>query len=394
MRYLAGQTVSMLGDQVWYIALSWTAVHAGSPAIAGVLLMLSSVPRLGLMLFGGVIADRFDIRRLMIGSDILRTVITFGAAGIALLRPGIALLAVLALSFGTVDAFFMPAAGAMQPRLLQPGQYASGAAASETLSRLALSLGAPLGGILVAWGGLTLGLFVDAVTFAVSVTTLATVRPRPLDPAITADSGPQLSGYWADLRAGVRFLLRHPLLGPLTVLGLLGNLGFAGPMNIGLAELASHRGWGAAGIGLMLTGFGIGAAAGAVLMNWWHVRRGAGFAVASLSVVQGGAVLSVALAPQLWIAVFATALVGLFSGPMGVISSVLEQAATPDKLRGRVTSFTTMSTYVVVLLAMSGMGLLIGAVGITSGFAICALAEACGLLLLAAPGLRHARIET
>jgi MFS family permease len=126
LRYLLGQTVSGLGDQVWYVALSWTAVHVGSPAVAGVLLTLSSVPRLGLMLFGGVIADRFDIRRLMMGSDIARTVVVFGAAGIALLRPGIPLLAVLALTFGIVDAVFMPAAGAMQPRLLQPAQFASG----------------------------------------------------------------------------------------------------------------------------------------------------------------------------------------------------------------------------------------------------------------------------
>jgi hypothetical protein len=79
---------------------------------------------------------------------------------------------------------------------------------------------------------------------------------------------------------------------------------------------------------------------------------------------------------------------------MGVLSSVLGQTATPDELRGRVTSFMTMSTYVVVLLGMSGTGVLIGAVGITNSFAICAAVEAAGLLLLAAPALRHARIES
>jgi hypothetical protein len=62
-------------------------------------------------------------------------------------------------------------------------------------------------------------------------------------------------------------------------------------------------------------------------------------------------------------------------------------------LRGRVTSVTTMATYAVVLGGMSGMGLLIGAVGLTGGFAVCAGIEAAGVLLLAAPGLRHAAIE-
>jgi MFS family permease len=424
LRYLIGQTISGLGDQVWYVALSWTAVHVGSPAIAGVLLTLSSVPRLALMLFGGVIADRFDIRRLMMGSDIVRTVVVFGAAGIALLRPGIPLLAVLALTFGVVDAVFMPAAGAMQPRLLRPAQFASGAAAAETLGRLALSVGAPLGGVLVAFGGLPLALVVDAATFAISVLTLATVRPRPVERAVNGsdvtsltvgqDRGgsspggdeasrassaempgtpPRLSGYWADLRGGVAFLVRHPLLGPLTVLGLLSNLAFVGPMNIGLAELAAQRGWHATGIGVLLTGFGLGAAGGAVLTNWWHIRRGAGIAVAVLCAVQGSAILAMGIAPGLWLAVLAATCVGLCSGPAGVTASVLAQAATPEELRGRVSAFMTMSTYGVVLLAMSGTGVLIGAVGLVAGFAICAGVEASGLLLLLAPGLRGARID-
>jgi MFS family permease len=399
LRYLIGQNVSLLGDQVWYVALSWTAVHVGSPAIAGVLLTLSSVPRIALMLFGGVIADRFDIRRLMMGSDILRTVVVLGAAGIVLLRPGIPLLAVLALTFGIVDAVFMPAAGAMQPRLLRPGQFASGAAAAEILSRLALSVGAPLGGLLVAFGGLPLALAVDAATFGVSVLTLATVRPRLIERRAVNDSDvsmparPLLRDYWADLRGGVAFLVRHTLLGPLTVLGLLSNLAFAGPMNIGLAELAAQRGWHATGIGVLLAGFGIGAAGGALLTSWWHVRRGAGIVVAVLGVVQGAAILAISIAPRLWLAVLAAACVGLCSGPMGVTASVLAQAATPDEMRGRVSSFMTMSTYGVVLVAMSGTGVLISAAGLVGGFAICAGVEVSGVLLLLAPGLRRARIE-
>ena len=253
----------------------------------------------------------------------------------------------------------------------------------------------------MVWGGLPLALMVDGATFAISVLTLATVRPRPVQrtggAATAAPAGPgetaRLPGYWADLRAGVGFLVRHPLLGPLTALGLLGNLAFVGPMNIGPAELAAHRGWHATGIGLLLTGFGLGAAAGAVLMNFWHIRRGAGIAIALLCVVQGAAILAVGVAPWLWLAVAAAGLVGLCSGPMGVVSSVLTQAATPDELRGRVTSFMTMTTYGVVLMAMTGTGLLIGAVGVSGGFAICAGIEAVGILLLLAPGLRTARID-
>lgn len=394
-RYLAGSTLSEFGDMIWFVALAWSAVHLASPAVAGVLLMLSSIPRLALLIFGGVIADRFDIRRLMIGSDCLRTVLTLGAAGIALVTPGIPLLVVLALIFGTVDAVFLPSAGAMRPRLLRPGQYKSGSVAVEMTSRLALSIGAPVGGIVVALGHLPLALLVDGLTFAVSVATLVTVRPRPLPPpAPTATRHQDRPGYLTDLRQGLGFLARHPMLGPLTIVNLLANLGFVGPMNIGLAELSAHRGWGAAGIGVLLTGFGIGGGASALGMSWVHIRRGAGISIALLGAVQGAAVLSIGLAPSLWVGALASGVAGLCTGPMAVISTVLTQVATPDELRGRVSSFTTMTTYGAVLVASSSMGVAIGAVGLTGAYALSGALEAAGLLMLVFPGLRRARIES
>jgi MFS family permease len=393
-RYLAGQTISGFGDEIWFVALSWSAVHLASPAVAGVLLMLSSIPRLALLLFGGVIADRFDIRRLMMGSDILRAVLTLAAAGIALAVPGIGLLVVLALTFGAVDAVFMPSAAAMRPRLLQPEQYKTGSIAAETAGRLALCLGAPLGGIVVALGHLPLALAVDGLTFTVSVATLATVRPRPLDAGPDAAGPAERPGYLADMRRGLGFLLRHPVLGPLAIVGLLCNLGFVGPMNIGLAELATHRGWGPAGIGVLLAGFGVGAAASALAMHWLHIRRRAGVWVVLLTAVQGAAILSMALAPALGLAALAASAVGLCSGPIAVISTVLSQAATPDELRGRVSSFNTTTAYGAVLIASSATGLLIGAIGLTGTFAISGCVEAASLLVLAFPGLRRAMIES
>ena len=397
LRYLGGESVSQLGNQIWYVALSWTAVHLGSPGSAGVLLTVSALPRIVLMLFGGVIADRYDIRRLMLGSDVLRTVVTLVAAGLALAYPGIALLAVLAVVFGIVDAVFMPAAGAMQPRLLAPEQYAGGAVLANMAARLALSLGAPLGGLLVALGGLPLALVVDAATFAVSVATLATVRPRPL-PTAAADAAPEAGAaprvrrsVYQDFRAGLYFLARHPVLGPLTLVVLLTNLGFVGPMNIGMAELSAHRGWGAGGIGLMLTGFGLGSAAAALLMGRLKPRGSAGVWITVCALVEGAAVFSTALAPTLSLAVAATLVVGLSSGPIAVLASVLTQTHTPDEFRGRVTAFSTLINLGLVPLAAAATGFAISALGVTGAYAVCGLIEAAGLLMLLAPGFRKAR---
>src|SRR5581483_5773274 len=104
LRYVTGQAVSILGDQVWYVALSWTAVQLVSPGVAGIIFTVSALPRLALLLFGGAIVDRYGPRLLMIRSDVARAVISLAAAAIALKSPNIVLLVVVALIFGAADA--------------------------------------------------------------------------------------------------------------------------------------------------------------------------------------------------------------------------------------------------------------------------------------------------
>lgn len=398
LRFFIGQSVSLVGNQVWYVALSWSAVRFASPGLAGVMLMLSSIPRLILMLFGGVVADRFDIRRLMIGSDVLRTLVTAGAALIALARPGIVLLGVLALVFGTVDAVFQPSAGAMQPRLLAPEQYAGGAVLTTLATRLALAVGAPLGGLVLAAGGLAPALLVDAVTFAVSVATLLTVRPRPVAraksrPGDASDAASRGGFVVADLKAGLAFLVRHPVLGPMTVAFLLLNVGFIGPMNIGIAELANHRGWGSSGIGLMLAGFGLGAAAGGLATVKWRIRRNAGVWIAALCVIEGACLLAVATAPVVAVAAAGTLISGLALGPVNVLSAVLEQREAPDEFRGRVASIQLLISLGLIPMTYGATGLLIAVIGTTGVFALGGLLEVSVALTLLAPAFRRARTE-
>lgn len=395
LRYLIGQSISLVGNQVWYVALAWSAVRLASPGLAGVMFLLSSIPRLLLMLFGGVVADRLDIRRLMIGSDVLRAVVTAGAALIALARPGIALLAVLALVFGLVDAVFLPSAGAMQPRLLSPEQYAGGAVLSTLTARLALAVGAPLGGLVLATGGLAPALFVDAATFAVSVATLLTVQPRPVapdrtGPEKTSDPVSPKGFVWADLKVGLKFLTHHPVLGPMTLALLLLNVGFVGPMNIGIAELANRRGWGSSGVGLMLAGFGLGVALGGLLTIKLSIRRNAGTWIAVLCVIDGMCLFAVALAPTVALAVTGTAIIGLTLGPVNVLSTVLQQRETPDHLRGRVASIQLLISLGLIPMTYGATGLIIAVIGTTRAFALGGLLEVSVVLTLFAPAYRTA----
>ncbi|MFB9238820.1 MFS transporter [Plantactinospora siamensis] len=370
LRYVAGQAVSVLGDQVWYVALSWTAVRVASPGVAGVVLAVSSLPRLVLLLVGGALADRYDPRRLMIGSDLGRLLVSLVAAAVAALSPGVPLLIAVALLFGLADAVFLPAAGTVLPRLLHPEQLASGNATTTMAARLALTLGAPLGGILVAAGGLALACVVNAVTFAVSVLALLWVRPRPAPPAAAPEADRRLTGA---LREGLGYLVRHRTLRILLLVSLLTNLGFVGPMNVGLALVSDLRGWGAAGIGQLLAGFGVGAIVGAAAMA--RLRLPERSTAAACAAVQGLAVFAVAVGGTRWFAVGCCVLVGMTSGPLAIVIVTVTQRMTEDRFRGRVTSVNTLANLGITPLAIAAMGALAGWVGTVPAFAASASLE-------------------
>ncbi|NEC33312.1 MFS transporter, partial [Streptomyces rubrogriseus] len=117
----------------------------------------------------------------------------------------------------------------------------------------------------VALGGAAAAFALAGVLIAVSVPLLVSVRLRELPPDDTATA--EGGTAWRDLRDGLRYIRRHRVLGPLMLVIALGDLGFVGPLNIGLTLLADERGWGASGMGWVLAGFGVGAGTAALLLT-------------------------------------------------------------------------------------------------------------------------------
>ncbi|WP_163505624.1 MFS transporter [Fodinicola acaciae] len=384
VRYSVSQAVSILGDQVWYLALSWSATQASTPAVAGVVVSISALPRLAFMLLGGPLVDRYGPRRLMIGSDTLRAIVAASAAGVALWQPTIGLLVVVALVYGAVDAVFLPANGAMQPLLLEPSQFSSGAAFREITQRAALTVGAPLGGILVATGGLPLACVVDAATFVFSALALRSVRSRPVERKASEP-------YGRALREGFHYLATHRVLRASMLVGFLSNVGFVGPMNMGLTLLAVQHGWGATGAGLLLAGFGVGAAISAFAMLRLRIRRRVGLAFAIMLIAEGCCLLFLALSPNLALAVLVCCAVGVGSGMLGVTATALNQHVTDDRFRGRVGSVNSLANLGITPLAIAATAAAVGAFGVVPTFAGSTAVELAGAAVcLLVPELRRA----
>ncbi|MFJ8532535.1 MFS transporter [Streptomyces sp. NPDC093591] len=392
LRWLAAYTASMMGDSVYYIALSWAAVQAGSPSQAGVVMAVSALPRALLMLGGGVIADRLGPRRVVIGSDAVRCAAVLAVAGLLFFTtPGLWPLAALALVFGTVDAVFTPAVGALPARVTTRDQLARVQGMRGLGIRFAIVVGAPLGGLGVAVGGAAAAFGLAGLLIAVSVPLLVFVRVRELPPD---DKAAARGGTaWRDLLAGLGYIRRHRVLAPLMLAIALGDLGFVGPLNVGLTLLADERGWGASGMGWVLAGFGVGAGAASLLLTVRgrlpHAGQVAGWAILAGSVAIG----ALAFVPGVLAAVGVALLIGLLAGLSGAMCGALLQTQADAAYLGRVTAVSGLVSLGFAPLSMPLSAAAIGAWGTGPVFvvsaAVCGLG---GVIALGVPALRRAEL--
>ncbi|MEV8019504.1 MFS transporter [Streptomyces sp. NPDC086554] len=393
LRWLGAYSASAVGDNIYYLALSWAAVQSGSPSQAGLVMTVSAVPRALLMLGGGVIADRFGPRRVVIGSDAVRCAAVLTVAVLLVVTsPGLWLLALLGLVFGAVDALFMPAVGALPARVTGRDQLARVQGMRGLVIRLAHVVGAPLGGLGVALGGPAAAFGIAGLLFAVSLPLLMSVRMGELPPDDAADGG---RTAWRELGDGLRYIRRHRVLAPLMVVVALADLGFVGPLNIGLVMLADERGWGASGMGLVLAGFGAGAGASAL----WLTVRGrvarAGLVLSVTCLLGAVGVAGIAFVPQLWGAVGVAFVTGLVVGLTGAVSGALAQTASDPAYLGRVTAVAGLVSLGVAPLTYPVAGVAVEAWGtapvFTSSAVACGLA---GLYGVCSRGLRGAELPS
>ncbi|WP_030167654.1 MFS transporter [Streptomyces sp. NRRL S-813] len=392
LRWLAAYTASMAGDNIYYLALSWAAVREGSPAQAGAVMAVSALPRALLMLGGGVVADRLGPRRVVIGSDAVRCAAVLAVAALlGLTSPGLWPLTVLALVFGTVDAVFMPAVGALPARVTSRGQLARVQGMRGLAIRFASVVGAPLGGLCVALGGAAAAFGLAGLLIAVSVPLLVSVRMRDLPPDDTV--GARDATPWRDMVAGLGYIRRHRVLAPLMLAIALGDLGFTGPLNVGLTLLADERGWGASGMGWILAGFGTGAGAASLLLAVRGRLPHAGRLAAYLIFAGSLAIGALAYAPGVVAAVVVAVLIGLLAGLSGALCGALLQTHADPACLGRVTAVAGLVSLGLAPLSMPLSAAAIGAFGTGPVFvvsaAVCALG---GVVALAAPGLRRAQL--
>lgn len=196
-RFFVGQSTSLLGDGMVGVALAFAVLDlTGSPADLGYVIAARSIPLVAVLLIGGVIADRFPRRRIMVTADIARflgqaTMATLLISGHARIWE----LAALQALHGAAAGTFNPASTGLIPSIVTDGRLQQ----ANALRGLAISIGNIAGpataGVLVAAASPGWAIAADAATFAISATMLTRLR-------LPAHLPPPAQPFLRDLREG------------------------------------------------------------------------------------------------------------------------------------------------------------------------------------------------
>jgi MFS family permease len=350
-----GESISLLGDQFYLIALPWLMLQlTGSGLALGAVLMVASVPRLIFMLVGGALTDRFSPRMLMLVSNVVRALLA-GLLATLLFADALALWVIYACSFafGLIDAFFHPAMFAIVPRLVGADDLEPSNAVIQGTGQISEVAGPALAGLLVAAGGVAAAFAIDAITFVFAALMLALMRPAALPQVLAEGGAPDAAGEPApsllqSIAAGLRGMWSDPSMRVFLMLIVVINFALIGPISIGIPALAALRFAGsAAAFGAMMTTFGAGAVLGTVLAGARGAPRRMGIVLLAGVGALGVGLICLGLVPNV-----AGAAVVL--GAMGVGISFVNvniiswlQRRSPPELLGRVMS--------VVMLAVFGL---------------------------------------
>jgi len=370
-RYLIGRAASLIGDQVYFVALAWAAMKTAGPSGVGIALAAATIPRAVLLLAGGVFVDRYGAKTIMLGSNILRAVL-LGAisAWVAVNQPDLAALSVIAIAFGAVDGLFYPADNTMTAFLSTPDSITRINGLRQAAQQGALLLGGPAGGVILAAGGLTLAFATDTATLVFATITLAWTRQTRQAAPPTKDP------FHTQLFEGLRLTFTQPLIRDTVIIITVAAFAFAAPANVGLPTLAHYRNWGADGYGILTGALGGGALAGALLLGAARRLTRPGLTAMAVMLLQSVCLGASATVSNEVVATVLIAFAGLGLSIASALAFSLVQTNAPAAHLGRVMSVLTLGTAGLAPIAYLVSGLLTSALGVTATFLACAVLEA------------------
>jgi MFS family permease len=338
--FLFGQMISLIGSWMQSIGQAWLVLELTHSAWQlGLVGALQALPILFLSIFGGVFADRWPKRRVLLVTQtaaMLQALLLW-----ALIVTGSVQLwhiYVLALLLGITNSLDKPTRQAFVVELVGREDLPNAVALNSSLTTLARIVGPGIGGIIIAASGVSMLFLLNALSFLAVIAGLALVNPRKLHAqALPGSNAGERQKTWQSLREGVDYIWKTPtVLVVILVVGLV--LLFGSNFNVLLPLFATdvlHVG--ATGFGLLSAAIGVGSLLAALWLAWNNsaptLRR---VLIGALLFGMLEVVFAVSHSYLLSVALIAS--IGFMETIFAFQAITMLQTVAPDHLRGRVMS--------------------------------------------------------
>jgi DHA3 family macrolide efflux protein-like MFS transporter len=335
-----GQTISVVGDFLYIIALMWWVLEkTGSTAAMATVAICSSLPAIILGPFAGTYVDRVDKRRLLILMDLGR--------GVLITVPGVLYflnqlqvwhIFVIAAFLSSMSTFFNPALASFLPVIVNKEQLVRANSISQMSSNLSGIIGPALGGALVALFGTGTVMILDALSFFVSVIAIFLVRVK-VEQVFPSE---ERKRFLQELMDGLNFIRKESGILGLVVLFSILNF-FVAPVGVLIPLMVKKiLKMGAGGFGVLGSSISVGMVLGSLFLGMiGGVRRKGTFIMIGI-VVAGSFLALFGVSESFWTSIFLLGGCGFGFSFANILVPVVFQSKIPHEKQGRV--FGTLGT--------------------------------------------------
>jgi MFS family permease len=341
--YFAGQVVSASGTFLQQTAIGWLVLEiTGSASELGLVIAAGGIPYLLVGPWGGTIADRLDLRKLLIVTQALYGLLAallwvFALSG----HVSVALLVAIGLASGVVQIADSPARQAFFSRLVAPDDLSSAVSLNGVVVNSARVVGPALAGVLIVTVGTTVCFGLNALTYLAVIAALLVIRPRP----VAAAGHPGRRG----VKEGLHYAAgRQQLWLPLVMMSVVGLLAFNFAVILPVLAKDTFHGTGGT-YGLLTTMLSIGAVVGSLAIGLIRHPRRQYIMVAALGF--GIMLVATAAAPDVAVASVTLLLTGVAGFCFVTLCSTALQLHSSAAFRGRI-----MALWVFVYIGTTPVG--------------------------------------
>ena len=335
--YFAGQLISTTGTWMQSIAQAWLVLQiTGSGVALGVTVALQFLPVLLVGAWGGLVADRVDKRRLLVGTQaaagllalVLGTVTALGVVQLWMIY-------VLALGLGAVNALDNPARRAFVVEMVGAEHVSNAVSLSSAMFMAARVIGPAIAGLVIAGFGVSWCFFANGVSYSAAVIAFLAMRENEF---FSVEPVPKRKGQ---LREGLRYAWSTPALRLVLVLtAVIGTLAFNFQVVLPLLAKQTFSG-GADTLGVLYASMSIGSVIGALVSA--HEARATRRFVLGAALAFGAALVAAALAPTFALELLVLVPVGAAGIAFTAMANGVLQTETAPEMRGRVAALFTVA---------------------------------------------------